>query len=115
VAGGVVVGGYFANDSALGFLRLICLCLTLRVLGVSVCGCSVSDLIQYFFCDISSEVIGIEWSCVCGFVSAVISITSAFFSRFLPAIPAKSEARLELIPWVTSWLTCRRAEGCAQL
>ena len=46
LAGGVVVGGYLARDSALGLRSFIRLCLTLRVLGVSACSCSVSDLIQ---------------------------------------------------------------------
>jgi len=52
LAGVVVVGGYFASDSALGFLRRICLCLTLGVLDISDCGSNVSDLIQYSICDL---------------------------------------------------------------
>jgi len=115
LAGGVVVGGYFARDSALGFLRFICLCRGLGVFGVSACGSSVSDLIQYSICDLWLEVVAIEGICILGCGSVCVSITSAFFSRFRPAIPASNCARLPDIPCVTSCVTFSRAEGCAQL
>jgi len=98
LAGGVVVGGYLANDSALGLRSFIRLCLTLGVLDISDCGSNVSDLIQYIIGDLCVEVVAVEDICILGSGSVCVSITSTFFSFFLPAIPAKSEARLELIP-----------------
>ena len=115
VAGGVVVGGYFAKDSALGLRSFIRLWRTLGKLVAVFCK-SLSFkgdlLIQYLIGDLCVEVVAVEDICIRGSGSVCVSITSAFFSCFLPLIPAKSCAKFPLIPWVTSWLTCRRAEGC---
>ena len=100
VAGGVVV--YLANDSALGFLLFMATFRGLQIFNCVVvttsCVPLVAQLLLYEL---------LSW----GFaLTSWMSITCAFF---LTAIPANSDARFDDIPWVTSWLTCSRAEGWA--
>jgi len=99
VAGGVVV--YLARLSALGFRLFMATFLGLQIFNCVVvttsCVPLVAQLLLYEL---------LSW----GF--ALTSWRSITCALFFTAIPANRDARLEEMPWVTSWLTCSLAEGC---
>ena len=99
VAGGVVV--YLAKLSALGFLLFMA---TFRGLEIFNCVVVTTSCVLFVAQLLLYELL--SWGLHLTFWR---SMTCAFF---FTAIPAKSEAKFEEMPCVTSWLTCSLAEGC---